>query len=316
MERVSGIRDMEIIDGIENIYSKFPCAITVGTFDGIHLGHKKIIARLLAIANEKKLCSTMVTFHPHPKLVVKSEFKDALKLITDKDEKIEIIRESGIDRLVIIKFDHEFSQTNYRQFVKSILLEKLMAKVVVVGYDHAFGKNREGNFENLLLLSDEFKFDVEKVGPFELNDQVISSTTIRNALIKGEVEKAADYLGRLYSISGKVVPGDGRGKKLNFHTANIDVENPNKLIPAKGVYAVDVKHNDQMYKGMMNIGFRPTFGLNQLNIETHIFDFKKDIYGDKLTVYFKKRLRDEIKFNSVEELIAQLEIDRQNSLNI
>ncbi|MGD9898420.1 MAG: bifunctional riboflavin kinase/FAD synthetase [Calditrichaceae bacterium] len=307
---------MEIIDGIENINTKFPCAITVGTFDGIHLGHKKIISRLLEIANEKNLCSTMVTFHPHPKLVVKSKFKEAIKLITDKDEKIEIIRESGIDRLVIIKFDHDFSQTNYRQFIKSILLDKLMAKVVVVGYDHAFGKNREGNFDNLVLLSDEFKFEVEKVGPFEIKDQVVSSTTIRNALTEGEVEKAAEYLGRLYSVSGKVVPGDGRGKKLNFHTANIDVENPNKLIPGKGVYAVDVKHNDQMYKGMMNIGFRPTFGSDQLNIETHIFDFKKEIYGEKLTVFFKKRLRDEIKFNSVEELITQLEIDKQNSLNI
>ena len=308
---------MEIITGLNNLKSGKRCAVTIGTFDGLHLGHKKIIERLNNVVREKNLCSTLVTFDPHPKIVLKQNDDFHIAILTTLDEKKSLLNETGIDRLVVIKFDREFASQSYEQFVKNILIDQIGAEAIVVGHDHAFGKNREGNFDNLKLLTEKYQFTLDKVGPIEIDGNVISSTLIRNVLAEGDVESANKYLGRYYEYSGKVMPGDSRGKQLNFPTANIYNSNPNKHIPKIGVYAVDVEYKDTIYKGMLNIGYRPTFGLKgEYTIEVHILNFDKEIYNENLTVFFKKRLRNEIKFDTVDDLITQLEIDKQTSLKL
>ncbi|MEJ2542518.1 MAG: bifunctional riboflavin kinase/FAD synthetase [Calditrichaceae bacterium] len=308
---------MEIITGLDHLKSDSTCAVTIGTFDGLHLGHKKIIEKLNSIAREKNLCSTLVTFDPHPKIVLKQSDDFHISILTTLDEKKELLAKAGIDRVIIIRFSREFASQSYEQFVKNILIEKIGAQAIVVGYDHAFGKNREGNFNNLKVLSKKYQFELQKVDPIKIEGEIISSSLIRKAIGEGEVDKASHYLGRYYSYSGKVVPGDSRGKQLHFPTANIYNDNQNKQIPASGVYAVDVKYKDSIFKGMLNIGNRPTFGLKgEYTIEVHIHNFNKDIYNENLTVLFKKRLRNEKKFDSVDALIAQLEIDKQNSLKL
>lgn len=306
---------MEIITGLNHFNSGKGCVVTVGTFDGLHLGHKKIIEKVNTIARNKNLCSTLVTFDPHPKIVLKQNDNFHITILTTLDEKKQLLSETGIDRLIVIKFDKTFASQSYKQFVKNILLDQIGARVIVIGHDHAFGKNREGNFDNLKMLSKNYRFDLQKVDPVEIDGEIISSTLIRNAITDGDVELARKYLGRYYNYSGKVVPGDSRGKQLNFPTANIFHGNENKQIPRDGVYAVDVGYKGSIYKGMLNIGKRPTFGLQgDYTIEVHIHNFNKDIYNEDLTIFFKKRLRNEIKFDSVDALIAQLEIDKQNSL--
>lgn len=308
---------MEIITGLNHLESGKRCAVTIGTFDGLHLGHKKIIEKVNTIAKNKNLCSTLVTFDPHPKIVLKQNDNFHITILTTLDEKKKLLAEMGIDRLIIIKFDKKFASQSYEDFVKNVLIDQIGAETIVVGYDHAFGKNREGNFYNLKLLSDKYRFDLQKVDPIEMDGEIISSTLIRKAIADGDVELTRKYLTRYYSYSGKVIPGDSRGKQLNFPTANILNSNQNKLIPKSGVYAVDVEYNKFVYKGMLNIGNRPTFGLKgKYTIEVHIHNFNKDIYNEDLTIFFKKRLRNEIKFDSVDALIAQLEIDKQNSLKL
>jgi len=307
---------MEIIRGFGQVKTGIECAVTVGTFDGLHLGHHKIIDRLKSIAAEKKLCTTLVTFDPHPKVVVRPDLAGKIGLLTTLNEKTGLIRDSGIDRLVVIPFDKEFSQITYEHFVKNILIDQLGAQVIIVGHDHGFGKNREGNFSNLQELSQKYGFYVEQIGPYDLEGDVISSTAIRNGLKQGDVARSARYLDRPYTLCGKVVEGDNRGKSYNFPTANIDVSDPHKIIPANGVYAVDVEFDGKLFKGMLNIGFRPTFNLDHRSIEAHIFEYNGNLYDKDLTVFFKKRLRDEKKFESVEALITQLKIDKKNSLMI
>ena len=308
---------MEIITGIDHIKSDRGCVVTIGTFDGLHLGHKKIIEKLNSIAREQNLCSTLVTFDPHPKIVLKQSDDFHIAILTTLDEKKKLLAKTGINRLVVIGFNKEFASQSYEQFVKNVLIDKIGARAIVVGYDHAFGKNREGNFENLNVLSGKYQFELYKVDPIEIDGDVISSSLIRKAISEGDVDLASRYLGRYYNYSGNVVPGDSRGKELHFPTANIYNSNQNKQIPASGVYAVDVEYKDSIFKGMLNIGNRPTFGVKgDYTIEVHIHNFNKEIYNENLTVFFKKRLRNEIKFDSVDALIAQLEIDKQNSLKL
>ncbi len=325
MERTNRISNMEIIRGITNLKDKTACAVTVGTFDGVHLGHLKIIERLNELAAKENLCSTLVTFCPHPKIIVNPMCKDSLKLLTTIEEKIKVLQKTGLDRLVIIDFDLPFSRLSYKQFVQSVLVDKLGAEIIVVGYDHAFGKDREGDYITLSRLSREYDFLLEKVNPYKVEDKVINSTLIRETLQQGKVELANKYLGRSYFLTGTVVKGSGRGRDLKFPTANIAVENPYKFIPANGVFAVDVEYDNLIYKGMLNIGYKPTFSAapaggrqadEKRSIETHIFNFNKNIYQKELTVYFKKRLRSEKKFDTIEALTAQLEIDKQESLNL
>ncbi|HID38512.1 MAG TPA: bifunctional riboflavin kinase/FAD synthetase [Calditrichaeota bacterium] len=306
---------MEIIQGIEQFKSRKASAVTVGTFDGVHPGHIKLINRLLEVGTIQGLSTTLVTFYPHPKLVVSGQKN--VRLLTTIEEKIELLERTGLQRLLIVPFDQSFSRMSYEQFVHKVLIGKLDTKALVIGYDHAFGRNREGNYERLEELGQRFKFTVERVEPYRLNNQIIGSTLIRQTLLAGRVDEAAQMLQRLYTISGRVVHGSARGKLLHFPTANVEVSNKNKLVPTDGVYAVDVIYKDRTYKGMLNIGCRPTFKNGKQHvIEVHIIDFSQTIYNETITIAFKKRLRDEIKFDSKEALIEQLEKDREESLKV
>lgn len=306
---------MEIIHGLENYKADHRCVVTLGTFDGVHLGHIEIIRQLMSVARDKGLKATLVTFHPHPRLIVRSDQKEKVKLLTSLDEKLEVLQNTELDRIVVLKFDRQFAQTPYEEFVRRYLLERLSAEALVIGYDHAFGRNREGNFANLENLSRKYGFYLQKVDPFEIKGQIVSSTFIRQFLQDGDVELAGALLGRKYSIRGQVVRGRSRGKRLSFPTANIELPDTNKMLPADGVYAVDVTCGTMQFKGMLNIGRRPTFSdEGKRTIEVHIIKFNQDIYGKTLKIEFRKRLRDEKKFDTDAELIAQLEIDKQQSL--
>ena len=306
---------MEIIRGLENIREKKNSVITLGTFDGLHIGHKKIIDKVVEVAENKGLQSVLLTFEPHPRLVLNSSDKP-IQLLSTIDEKVEILRSFKLDVVVVINFSKEFADKSYKDFVKSILINRLNLKHLVLGYDHHFGKNREGNFDSLKKMEQEYSFSIDKVDPLYINDELVSSSLIRDYLLNGDVSSASVYLQRPYKIEGIVVKGAGRGKILSFPTANIKITTQHKIIPGNGVYAVDVELKSLRYKGMMNIGYRPTFSDSNHTIEVHIFGLNDNIYNENLTVYFKKRLRGEIKFSSREELIKQLETDKKESLHL
>lgn len=303
---------MEIIKGLENIRGVQESIVTLGTFDGFHVGHRKLIDRVLVEAGKQNRESVLVTFEPHPQLVLKNK-KQEIRLLTSIDEKLGLLNSCLIDKAVIIEFNKEFSQKSYRDFVKKILIDKIKMKHLIVGYDSHFGKNRKGNIETLNELASELDFKVSKVEPYYHNEQIISSSLIRNLILEGKLQEASSYLGRNYSLSGSVIPGDGRGKKLSFPTANIKPDNEHKLIPLDGVYAVDVNVINENFKGMLNIGNRPTFSTNHA-IEVNVFGLQEDVYNKKITIHFKKRLRKEKKFSSREELVNQLKIDKEESL--
>lgn len=306
---------MEVIRGLENLVESRPSAVTIGAYDGLHLGHKKIIDTLLEKSSEFDAISTVLSFEPHPKLYLanKNNIKNA-ELLHTPAEKLLLLEQFGVERIVILEFDQNIANYDYIAFVKEILLQKLNMKYLVIGHDHAFGKGREGNHSNLSKLARKEGFGLTRVTPHSREDEVINSTMIRNYLKIGKVRVASLFLGYRYSISGKVVHGDGRGKTLSFPTANIQPDNKHKIIPMNGVYAVDVVVLNQRYKAMMNIGFRPTFNTRSHAMEVNIFGMNKDIYGETITVYFKKRLRKEQKFSSEEELISQLKKDKEKSL--
>jgi riboflavin kinase/FMN adenylyltransferase len=307
---------MEVIFGLEKINSESPAVVTVGTFDGIHLGHRKIIDKVLELAQGENLISTLLTFEPHPKVVVQNSTHERIKILTNLEEKLSILQGTGIERVVIAKFTREFSEIEHRDFVLDILVHKLLARYIVVGHDHEFGRDRTGNYNKLEKLSEGRAFSVKEVGPYELNGVTVSSTGIRRFLNNGEVLQAAAMLGDHYSLRGIVVKGEGRGKKLSFPTANISVDNHAKLTPKEGVYVVDCQVRDEKHRGMVNIGYKPTFGGLNKTVEVHLFDFTRDIYGEKVTLYFLHRLREEIKFNNEKELIRQLQKDRELSSKI
>jgi len=307
---------MEVILGIENIEKVSPSVITVGNFDGIHLGHQHLLTRVKDIAREREITGTLVTFDRHPRSVVSSNSVNKVKILTNLEEKIDIVEKFGIDRVLIIKFTREFSELTYTQFIENILLSKLGMKAIVVGHDHAFGRDREGNISSLEGLKNKHNFDVFEVGPHRQADTVVSSSRIRESLQSGMIEDAAHMLGRPYSISGIVVRGEGRGRQLSFPTANISAENNLKLLPKEGVYVVDCNLSSGEFRGMANIGYKPTFGSRDKTIEVHLFDFSSDIYGDRISIEFLKRLRGERKFNNEQELIEQLNIDKNRSYTI
>ena len=306
---------MEIVKGLENIREKRESVITLGTFDGLHAGHKKIIDKVVEAANNANIQSVLVTFEPHPRLVLNNS-KEPIRLLSTIEEKIEILSSFKLDTVIIVDFDKEFANNSYQDFVEKILIDQLGMKHLVIGYDHHFGKNRKGNFSSLKELAAQHGFSITKVNPLYVEDTLVSSSLVRSCLREGKVRVASNFLGRQYKLKGVVVQGDGRGKKLTFPTANIEIIDIHKIIPMNGVYAVDVMIKGQQHKGMMNIGFRPTFENNKHAVEVHIFGLDENIYNEKLTVYFKKRLRKEIRFSSKEELIKQLEIDKEKSLHL
>ncbi|MCI0692447.1 bifunctional riboflavin kinase/FAD synthetase [candidate division KSB1 bacterium] len=292
--------------------------ITVGTFDGLHCGHQAILAELKQKARARQGNATVVTFDPHPQVVLQRPDKLPVQILTTTEEKITLLRQEDIDRLIVIPFTLEFSRTPSETFVREILWQRLGMQAVVIGHDHGFGKNREGDFATLERMGKELNFSVYEVPPYEMNGVTLSSTRVREALLAGEVEKAARYLGRPYSLNGVVNAGDGRGKTLGFPTANVTPNDDKKLAPANGVYAVWVEGEKlkTKYPGMMNIGYRPTFGNTARVLEVHVLDFAGDLYGANLTVHFAARLRNEQKFDSPQALMAQLQQDKAASLRI
>ncbi len=307
---------MEVVFGLENIRQTIPSVVTVGTFDGVHLGHKKIINSINKIARENNLKSTLITFDPHPRVVLQQQPSFQIKLLTKLEERLELLQNEELDRVIIAKFSREFSELDYKEFIKKILLEKVGARVLIVGYDHGFGRDRSGNFDELKKISEENNFTVIKEKALTLDKTTISSSIIREMVEKGNVSDAAKMLGRLYSINGVVVRGEGRGKKLRFPTANLQIANDYKLLPKLGVYAVDCLINNKVYRGMSNIGTKPTFGGINKTVEIHILDFHKNIYGEKINIKFIERLRNEKKFKNEQDLINQLEKDKNKCLKI
>ena len=290
--------------------------LTVGTFDGVHQGHIFIIKELKKRAVRRSAQATLVTFRPHPQLVLRSHDKPDLRILTTVEEKIDILKKLNIDRVVVIHFTRDFSNTTSNDFVQNILFGSIGFSEIVIGHDHAFGKNRQGNFRTLKMLGMKIGFSVDELPSYSLDGTVISSTKIKNLLQEGKVKAANKFLGRNYFFSGKVVKGDGRGKSLKFPTANIQPTSEDKLIPRDGVYAVFVYLGRNKFKGMMNIGIRPTFNSLQHTIEIHILDFNQDIYDKSIKVECVNRIRNEIRFFNSEELVNQLENDRIKCLKI
>jgi riboflavin kinase/FMN adenylyltransferase len=289
--------------------------VTVGTFDGVHIGHQQIFNEMAEEARRIGGETIVVTFFPHPRLVIHPDSK-GLKFITTQERKYEVISRSRIDHLIIIPFTREFSHLSSAEFVKKYLVEKVHVKKMIVGYDHHFGKDRLGGFNELKGLGKIHGFDVMEIPAMIIDGTPVSSTKIRNALVEGNVRLANSLLGYDYSISGKVVYGNRIGRTIGFPTANIEIEDEYKLISAIGVYACKVDFHGHILKGMGNIGYRPTIEKGELTIEVNIFDFDEDIYGERITIYFIERIRDEVKFDSIGALRQQLTIDRARVLEI
>jgi riboflavin kinase/FMN adenylyltransferase len=288
--------------------------VTVGTFDGVHLGHKALIETVVRKAKERNARSVVISFDPHPRDII-NPGSAGIKQLTTIQERREILEEIGIDVLLIIPFTRDFSLLSSEEFVKKIVFERVGVSEFVIGYDHHFGKDRTGTIETVENLGKELDFDAFVVSKREMGTVTVSSTTIRRELSEeGNVEQAAKLLGRKYLLNGIVIHGDKRGRKIGFPTANLKAEHPNKVIPKNGVYAVKVRVGGNWYGGMMNIGYRPTFDKIELRLEVNIFEFDEDIYGQTIQVRFLKRLRDEIKFSGIDELVAQLARDKEIAL--
>ncbi len=286
--------------------------VTTGTFDGVHVGHQKIISRLKDVAKQEDGETVLLTFYPHPRMVLFPDDNE-LQLINTQAEKIELLEQYGIDHLIIYPFTKEFSRLSSVEFVRNILVNTIKTKRLVIGYNHHFGRNREGSFEHLKEYGPLYGFDVEEIPAKDIDSIEISSTKIRTALLAGDVTTANTYLGHEFSICGKVIGGKQLGRTIGYPTANIQLQDKYKILPADGVYAVKVKHNGQLYGGMLNIGNNPTIEGKGRSIEVNIFNFNMDICNQDATIYFIERLRDEVKFKDLEALTKQLALDKINS---
>ncbi len=301
---------MKIYHGIDDFVQLQYAVVTSGTFDGVHVGHQKIFSRLREIASRNFGETVVLTYWPHPRLVLHPEDSN-LKLLNTFEEKAELLKEQGIQHLIRIPFTKEFSQLTSEQFIQEILVKTIGTRKLVIGYDHHFGKNREGSFEQLKLNAPRYGFQVEEIPRQEVDHIAVSSTKIRHALEQGDIETATHFLGKAYSITGMVVTGDRIGHTLGYPTANIEVDTKFKLIPVDGIYAVTVRHEHQVYGGMLYIGYRPTLQGTRKNIEVNIFDFNQDIYGESLTVYFHRFLRGDKTFTGLDAMKAQLDSDKE-----
>ena len=306
---------MNVYYGLENIEIHNAVA-TIGSFDGVHKGHRTVLENLNKLAKKLGGSSVVITFYPHPREVLYPNERPPGLLNTLK-EKESLLSSLGIDNLVVLKFTRELSNLTYQEFMSKILINSIGIKALVVGYDHRFGKNREGDFDSLKLLSKKYGFYLEQEKVYEENKINISSTKIRKAVIQGNIKVANDFLGYNYSISGTVVNGRSLGRKLGFPTANIDLEDHRKLLPAVGVYAVKVEVNNQRYSGMLNIGYRPTVSRSGImSLEVNIFDFDDEIYDHNIQVSVFDRVRGEKRFCGVADLIAELTKDRDIVRNL
>lgn len=305
---------MVIARSLSEVHHDAHSVVTVGTFDGLHLGHQQIIAMLRERAHAKHARSVVVTFDPHPREVVG---RGPVRLLTTLDERVALLRRTEIDLLVILHFTFEFSRQTSRAFYERYIIDGIGTEEVVVGHDHMFGRDREAGVQDLEQMGAEFGFTVREVPPFQFEGETVSSSKIRELLLRGDVLLASRWLGRPYTITGRVIRGDGRGAKLGFPTANIEPFHEKKLVPAEGVYFVEVEHEGKTYFGMLSIGVNPTFKANgNRTIEVHMIDCNENVYGKTLTVRFLRRLRGEQKFASAEELIRQMKRDQEECMKL
>jgi riboflavin kinase/FMN adenylyltransferase len=304
---------MKIYTHIDEFKQIKNAVLTIGTFDGVHIGHQKIISRLKEVAQQKGGETVILTFFPHPRMILHPDDLN-IKLISTMDEKAELMKSLGIDHLIITPFTRDFSNLNPQEYIKDILVEKIGTTHIIIGYDHRFGKDRSGGLAELQNYASEFGYEVEEIPEQDIDDVAISSTKIRNALLSGDVKTAESFLGYPFHLSGKVIKGDQIGRTIGFPTANLFIEESYKLIPSDGIYAVSVDFKsgqlkNKSAKGMAYIGHRPTINGMSRNIEVNIFDFNEDIYGETIRLNFLKYLRDDQKFNSLNELKEQLAKD-------
>jgi riboflavin kinase/FMN adenylyltransferase len=298
---------MDIIRGSENIPAELKDVFaTIGNFDGIHLGHRHIFERMMEEARQEECRAVVISFEPHPKMVLHPD-RRPFYLVSSAEEKINLLGEIGIDAFLILPFSLEYSRTTAREFIQDVLWEKLHIRTIIIGHDYTFGRGKEGNEAFLNAEGKRLGFAVEAMNAFRVGGEIVSSTKIREAILRGDVRFAAALLGRPYNLSGRVEAGDQRGQELGFPTANV-VANK-ELLPPRGVYAIRCLLQGKKYNGVVNIGFNPTFAGGKLTVEVHIFDFHRDIYGENLDVMFIERLRDEIRFDGPEQLIAQIKKD-------
>ena len=306
---------MKIYNCIKDFNPVKNTVATVGTFDGVHLGHQAIFNMMKEKASEIDGETVVITFYPHPRIVLGLDSTN-LKFINTQEKKINRLQESGIDHLIIVPFNKEFTNISSEEFINDLILKKVNPKIIVIGYDHHFGKDREGSFEMLSEIGKRKGIDVINVEAQYVNDVTVSSTKIRKLLKVGKIAAVNNFLGYEYSITGKVVKGQSIGRNIGFPTANIEIADEYKLIAAVGVYACRVEYMGKTYKGMSNIGYRPTIDHGDLTIEVNIFDFDKQIYDEEITIIFVDRMRDEHKFDSLKDLSEQLVKDKENALKI
>lgn len=299
---------MKIFHSINEFHSDKKTILTLGTFDGVHIGHAAILKKLTQNTRNGEFESTVLTFFPHPRMVLQG--KSDLKLLNTINEKIELLEKIGIENLIIHPFDESFAQLSAEEFVKSILVDQLHIQKIIIGYDHRFGKNRTANIDDLMVFGKQYDFEVEQISAQEIDAISISSTKIRTALEEGNIHLANEYLGYAYFLSGTVVKGRQLGRTIGFPTANIKLEEEYKLVPKNGVYVVRAEIEGKLIFGMMNIGFNPTVEGKTKTIEVHFFDFNADIYDSRIKIAILQRIRSEKKFESVELLINQLKEDQ------
>ena len=306
---------MQVFTSIKDLTENKNTILTLGTFDGIHPGHLKIIDKLVNCSKEKDCRNVVITFHPHPRTVLSSD--NEVKMLTTQEERKNLLEKHGVENFLTINFTKEFASLTAEEFIYDYLVNGIGLSEIVLGHDHHFGKGRGGNVELLKKIGAAENFSVTTVDAFYINDEVVSSTKIRNALIEGDLKKANILLGRNYSFSGTVIGGDKRGRELGFPTANIKLSSQEKLLPAIGIYAVRVLLNNEKHIGLLSIGKRPTFyNAGELVTEVYIYNFNREIYDEVVTIELVERLRGEEKFNSAEELISQMNKDKENGLKI
>lgn len=298
--------------GANTFISERQTVVTIGTFDGVHAGHRKIIERLVNSAKANNLDSVVLTFFPHPRMVLQKE--SGIQLINTIEERKKLLEETGIDHLVVHPFTHNFSRLTALEFVRDILVNKLKAKKIIIGYDHRFGRNRTADINDLRNFGEEFGFEVEEISQQDVEQVAVSSTKIRNALLEGRVERANMYLQHPFTLGGEIVKGKGLGKDLGYPTANLEVKEDYKLIPKNGVYVVRTSIDGHKVFGMMNIGTNPTVGGKEKTIESYFFDLDKDLYGKFLEIELLVRIRDEKKFDSVSDLKRAMRQDQAFSM--
>lgn len=299
---------MKIFHSINDFSSPKKTILTLGTFDGVHIGHKKILEKITQNTENEKYESLVLTFFPHPRMILQEE--SAIKLLNTITEKIDLLEKTGIENLVIHPFDESFSRLTAEEFVREILVEQFHIQKIIIGHDHRFGRNRTANIDDLIDFGKKYGFEVEQISAQEINEISVSSTKIRNALEEGDIVLANKYLGYDYFLTGTIIKGKQLGRTIGFPTANLKIEENYKLIPRNGVYIVSSIINNKTVFGMMNIGFNPTVNGENQTIEIHFFDFEADLYHQKITVSLLHRIRSEQKFDSVVLLKEQLEKDR------